>query len=298
MKILFWTDFSPFEHQGGGALSDHAVIIEGIRRGHEIEVVNSETIITIGVRNFDLLVISNAFKASPDLLVRSSKALPYVMYLHDYFPGCPYHLHYPWAEKCKSCKNLPLVRELLLNSHLNIFLSPLHLQAWSWMIPELKDHPHHLHVSPVDTELFKPMEGVQRIPNSVLTINTLLEFKGLENTLKYMQEHPEKHFTYIGAKDDRIPLPKNVGAYGFVAGSTLPEFYNQAEAFLMLPSNPEPCCRTVIEAKLCGVPKLIINDLVGVASYPEFNLSLDKFREWVAGSSGRFWDKIEGLTCQ
>lgn len=293
MRIVWVTDYNPFSEVGGGALSDKACIVSGMRAGHTIDIFPSEMLGTAGIANYDLMVVSNAFKLDPRLLIQASKVLPYVMYLHDYWPLCTYHLFYPMTEKCKACSNIQFTRELVLNSKLNIFLSPLHREAWSYAIPELKEHEHYLHVSPVDTELFKVYEGVNRIPNSVLMVNSLLDYKGAENTMKYIQEHPQTTFTYIGGRDEKYPLPANVGEYGFVAPSTLPEFYSQAESFLFLPNTPQPCTRTVIEAKLCGVPKLILNDLVGVATFPEFKLKGDEFRKWIAESSYRFWIAVE-----
>lgn len=295
MRIAWLTDYNPMEvSAAGGALSDRACVIEGIKRGHSFDVVNKDTLKAIGIPNFDLMIISNAHFFDLNELLQASKLLPYIFYSHDYWPLCQYKLFYPMEEKCKHCKSLPFTHHLLLNSFLNIFLSPLHLEAWSFAIPELKDHPHHLHVSPVDIELFHPIEGAKRIPNSVLGINSLVRFKGASKVLEYVRAHPELTFTFVGAKDEDINLPSNAHFYGYVANSTLPEFLSQAEYFVHLPQNPMPCERTVIESKLCGVPKLILNENVGVASYPEFNLPTEEFRTWIKESPKRFWNKIEG----
>lgn len=295
MRIAWLTDYNPMEASAaGGALSDRACVIEGIKRGHSFDVVNKDTLKAIGIANFDLMIISNAHFFDLNELLQASRIVPYIFYSHDYWPLCQYKLFYAMQEKCKHCKNLPFTRQLLLNSILNIFLSPLHLEAWSYAIPELKDHAHHLHVSPVDTELFHPIEGVKRIPNSVLGINSLVRFKGASKVLEYVREHPELIFTFVGAKDEDINLPGNAVFTGYVANSTLPEFYSQAEHFIHLPTNIMPCERTVIEAMLCEVPKLILNENVGVASYSEFKLKGEEFRQWIANSPKRFWDRIEG----
>jgi hypothetical protein len=295
VRIAWLTDYNPMEASAaGGALSDRACIVEGIKRGYKFEVVNKDTLRTVGIANFDLMVISNAHFFNLNELYQASRLIPYVFYSHDYFSLCQFKLFYPMEEKCKSCKSLPFTRQLLLNSALNIFLSPLHLEAWSYAIPELKDHPYHLHVSPVDVELFKPVEGVKRISNSVLGVNSLVRFKGASKVLEYVRGHPELVFTFIGAKDEDIVLPSNAHFLGYVANSTMPELYSQAEYFLHLPQNASPCERTAIEAKLCGVPKLILNENVGVTSYPEFNLPIERFRDWIKNSPKRFWDKIEG----
>jgi hypothetical protein len=121
----------------------------------------------------------------------------------------------------------------------------------------------------------------------------LLKFKDLENVIQYAKTHPERTITCVGAKEANVKLPSNVIPIGAVSPEELPGMYVQTEEFLHIPNYCEPCGRTVIEAKLCGVPKLVLNELVGVASYPEFKYDRDEFAKWIGGSARIFWEQVE-----
>jgi len=241
------------------------------------------------------VIIGNASRFPKRYLAKISEITEYVMFLHDQWPHCLYRAFYPDLQKCKTtCPYLPFSKKLLLNSALNIFLSPLHYRVYQRGIPELKSIEHYLHVP---TVRMKPVDGVQRIPNSVVGINVLWTFKGVENVLAYASGHPELTFTFYGGTDSpKIlnTLPKNCVAMGRIPQEEMPGIYSQAQSFIHLPSHVMAAERTVIEAKLCGVPKLILNKLVGVTSYKQFRkLDRDEFAKWVGESHKRFWKKIE-----
>ena len=240
MRILWLSDFNICAEQGGGGeLSDHACYKEGLRRGHELLLGTPEYTKYDAVGESDLLVVSNASRFDRGFLRDATSKVPYVFYAHDYFPLCTWRLHFPGLERCRCCPNLGFARGFVMGSALNIFLSPLHREAWLKAIPELADRPYHLHPSPVDVECFKPL-GLPRVPNSVLVINAL-PFKGSKNVADYAREHPELTFTMIGARDDSIEWPENCYHLGFIPYSRLPEMYSQTEAFLELPNTPQPC---------------------------------------------------------
>ena len=292
-KISWIQDFNIFEPHGGAELSDKAVFKEGVKRGYDMELVNPETANIQNVISDDLVIISNASRYSPDFLSKIVETTEYVIYQHDFVFLCKWRLFYPDLDKCKNtCPVLPFTRKMMLNSSLNIFLSPLHYNVWKRVLPELKDIPHHLHVSTVDTSVFKPLD-TPKVPNSVLCINCLLKFKDLDNIIEYAQKNPDKRITSIGGIEGGVKLPQNIAYMGGVQNTQLPQIYAQTEAFFHKPNTVEPCGRTTIEAKLCGVPNLILNNLVGVASYPQFKYERDKFAKWVQGGPKRFWAKIE-----
>jgi glycosyltransferase involved in cell wall biosynthesis len=293
-KIAWIADYNPLEGQGGGAeLSEKAVILEGIRKGHEINLFIPNTPQPNEVLNADFVIIGNASRWAPNLLSKVIEQQEVVNYVHDFSPLCHYRLFFPDLEKCKTtCPNLLFTKKMMLNSSLNIFLSPLHYKVWKRVLPELEDVPHYLHVSTVDTSLFKPLD-VPKVPNSALCVNCLLKFKDLDNVIKYANENTDKTITCVGGKEDKLKLPQNIVYIGGVPNAQLPGMYSQTEAFFHCPSTVEPCGRSTIEAKLCGVPKLILNKLVGVASYKEFKYDREEFAQWVEDSPKRFWKAIE-----
>ena len=277
---------------GGGEMSEKVVITEGIRRGHDIELCTPNTADKNKVFKSDLVIIGNASRLSQQFLAQVSEQQEIVMYVHDFWPLCKFRLFYSDLEKCKTlCPNLALAKKLLLASSLNIFLSPLHKKLWMRAIPELELERSYLHVSPVDTNLFVPLD-VPKVPTSTLCINCLMKFKDLDNVIKYAEEHLERTITCVGGQEKGIQLPPNIVPVGAVSQEELPGMYSQSEEFLHLPNYVEPCGRSTIEAKLCDIP-LKLNKLVGVASYKEFKWDRERFAEWIAGSARRFWRKLE-----
>jgi len=293
IKISWIQDLNIFGNFGGAELSDKEVFKEGVKRGYDMQLVTPETAKLEEIVDVDLVIISNASRYSPDFLSKIVETCEYMIYQHDFVFLCKWRLFYPDLDKCKkTCPVLPFTRKMMLNSSLNIFLSPLHHKIWKRVLPELKDVPHHLHVSSVDTAVFKPLD-VPKVPNSVVCINCLLKFKDLDNILEYAQKNPDKRITCMGGIEGGVKLPPNIFYKGGIPNTQLPQIYAQTEAFFHRPQTTEPCGRTCIEAKLCGVPNLILNKLVGVASYPQFKYDRDEFAKWIEGSPKRFWAKIE-----
>jgi hypothetical protein len=277
---------------GGGELSERAVIVEGIRRGHDILMCTPNTPNKNAVMNADLAIIGNASRFSTRYLAQVSEQQEVVLYIHDFWPLCKHRLFYSALDKCKTtCPHLPFAKKMLLSSSLNIFLSPLHKKMWLRAIPELKDIEAYLHVSPVDTKTFVPLDA-PKIPNSTLCVNCLLKFKDLDNVIQYAKAYPERTITCVGAKEANVKLPPNVIPIGAVSPAEMPGMFAQSEEFLHLPNYIEPCGRTVIEAKLCGAP-LKLNKLVGVASFKEFKYDRGRFAAWIGDSARRFWNKVE-----
>jgi glycosyltransferase involved in cell wall biosynthesis len=294
MKIAFIQDFNFFQNVGGAESSDLAVFTEGVRRGHNMTLVNPESMRTFNPADYNLLIISNTSHFPIQWLLQITQTTPYVMYNHDYLFLCNYRLFYPMLNKCKKCKNIPNIKKLLMNSVLNIFLSPLHLDSWCFAIPEVKDHPYHLHPSPIDLELFNPNPEIKRNPNAGLVINAA-EFKGSKNTVEYCKQHPEITFTFCGGQPQGVVLSPNCVYVGYVPTQRMPEMYNQASYFVELPDTPQPCERQVIEARLMGVPHIVINKNIGVASYDWFKEDIVSVRKHIQEAVPIWWKKVEEM---
>lgn len=293
-KISWISDWNCMTGEGGGGeMSERMVIEEGIKRGYEIELVTPNSPNQKKVATTDFAIMGNATRFAPRFLAQLSEQQEIVMYVHDFWPLCRYHLFYPDLKSCKTnCPNLPLAKKLLLSSSLNIYLSPLHKKLWLRAIPELAGKTSYLHVSPVDTKTFIPLD-MPKLPNSSLCVNCLLKFKDLKNIIQYAKVHPERTITCAGSKEGGVEYPENIVPIGYVSTADLPGMLAQTEQFLHIPNYCEPCGRSTIEAKLCDVPKLTLNKLVGVASYKEFKYDRDRFAEWIADSPRRFWRELE-----
>jgi hypothetical protein len=277
--------------QGGAEMSDREEYLYGMRKGHTMQLINPQSANIFDPSTTDLTVISNATGFNPEWITKTVCTKPYLMYVHDYFPLCTYRLFYPMQEKCKKCKNIDAVRKLMMNSVLNIFLSPLHFDAWCFALPELKDHPYHIHPSPVLLDIFTTDPKIKRIPNAGLVINAAA-FKGAKNTVEYCKNHPEITWTFVGGQP-AAPLSQNCAFIGYVPTLKMPGIFNQASYYLELPDTPQPYNRTVLEARLMEVPHLILNKNIGAVSYDWFNSDTATIRKHIAEAVPNWWKKVE-----
>jgi len=298
MRIAWLQDFNIWEIVGGAEQNDREMFKEGIRRGYDIEIITPKTF--RGLENYDFAIISNCVSFNPQQL--NTIKIPYVIFCHDYY-FCRWRLHYPMQDKCKTCIYLPRWKNLFLNSKLNIFLSPLHFKSTLFVMPELEKIPHAEIISAVNTERFKPIkpiEGVRPKEKTVLGINCLYPFKGRDNVLSYINEHPELTFDIVGQKPEDIQLPENVNYLGYIPNEKLPMIMAEHEYLIHLPSTPQPCERIIIEFLLCNpAGKLIVNkEMIGVFSYPWIfkengKIDREKLREEVKKAPSNFWKNIE-----
>ena len=293
MKNISWlADYDFLARLAGGAeMSDREAYLHGLKKEYNMELVTPQSAQMFNPQLTDLIVVSNATQFNFQQLQQILSLKPYVMYIHDYWPLCKYRLFYPMLEKCKKCKNLESSKKLLLNSVLNIFLSPLHLEAWSFAIPELKDHPYHIHPSPVNLELFSPMD-VERNPNAGIVVNALA-FKGSRNTMEWCKQHPDITFTIVGGQPQDVSIPKNCEYVGSIPTLKMPSMYAQAAYYVELPNTPQPYNRSVLEAKLMGIPNLIVNENIGALSYPWFKEDNKIVRKHIKEAVPIWWKKVE-----
>lgn len=295
MNITWIEDYNFLAIPAGGAeMSDRAAYLYGLQKGHNLQLLNPESTQMLSMDKSDLLVISNAARFDFNWILRAASLKPYILYLHDYFPICKYRLFYPMLEKCKKCKNLEFTKPFVLKSALNVFLSPLHLDAWSFCIPEVKDHPYIIHPSPVDVDLFKPVPGVQRNPRAGIVINPA-EFKGFNNIIKYCETHRDITFTFVGGLPENARLSPNCAYTGRVPNERMPGMLAQASYYVELPDTPQPYNRTCLEARLMEVPHLILNDNIGALSYPWFRSDTETIRKEIREAVPKWWERVEAV---
>ncbi len=289
MKITWIQDLEVFTSGGGAQLTDRTHIIEGLRRGHSVDLLTPQSGLTTPDK--DAFVISNAsvfrFELFENLLTTNK---PLIWFLHDYWPICKYRLFYPMQDTCKSCYLKERWLPVLLKAKLIIWLSPLHRESWLWLYPELKDIPYHLSPSPVEPHKFYPIDGIKR--EGIIAVESLHPFKGRANVLDWVINHPDKTVTFVGgnAYPNEL-LPPNARQLDFVPYGAMNEQYNQHEHLLHLPQSPSPFDRTTVEAYLAGC-KIIGNELIGALSYDWFK-SREEVAEHCRESPKEFWKKIK-----
>lgn len=293
MNISWIADFDFLANlQGGAEMSDREAYMHGMKQGHTMQLYIPESARMFDPRTTELSIISNAARFDLNWILNVVCTRPYIFYSHDYFPMCRYRLFYPMLQKCKNCMNINATKKLALNSVMNIFLSPLHFDAWCYAIPELKDHPYHIHPSPVNLDLFKPDLNIKRNPNAGLVINAAA-FKGAKNTVEYCKNHPNITFTFCGGQPEGVRLPGNCAYIGYVPTLKMPSVFNQASYYVELPDTPQPFERQALEARLMEVPHIILNKNVGATSYDWFNKDLNTVKTTIADAVPNLWRKIE-----
>jgi len=291
MKVAFLQDMDFHIHKGGAELSDSFVFNEGLRRGYDMRLVLPESFSKTIVDQSDMFIISNATRFRKEDLLYIAQNKPCVMYLHDYFPLCNYRLYFPMISKCTKCKNKPFAEALLTKSILNVFLSPLHLKAFSSIIPSIRDHPYHLHPSTIDVDLFRPNNGIKRLENTALAVNPFT-FKGLENLIAYKKENPDIEYHWLGHSDQPDKLEKSGWKHlPRVLHEDMPKLYSTYQYYVHLPNSPQPFERTICEAYMCGC-SLIVTPLIGAMSYDWF-VSREEVRKHVKDPHKQFWEAVE-----
>lgn len=225
-----------------------------------------------------------------------AEKFPYVMWHHDF--GCLYRLFFPMEPKCSKCVYLPPWRQLYKASVLNIFMSPLHFKAWTSVAPELANHPYAFVPSAINPEDYTLKGNVNPKPKTVIGVNCLFGFKGKENVIRYAEEHPELSFTFAGGMEGETVLPPNCQYIGSKTREELVQLYAQHESLIHIPQNPQPCERIIAEFILANPRgRLIVNDLVGILSYPNVikggKLNRGEIIRLVSQSPQMFWGVVE-----
>ena len=287
-KIYYVQDLDFFEAPGGAEQTDRVYFKEGLKRGHDLNLITPHS--PLGVEKDDLVILSNirAYERSKILGIPCRT----VTFTHDTW--CAYRLYLPLTEKCfTDCPEYPFWNEVYKKAELNIFLSPLHYDIHKERFGESVE-PHFLTPSGFDdVDRFVDMKNGR---SGVCNLNGLLGFKGREQLFKYAGEHPEVAMDIGGSNmegDKRldVDLPPNIRYVGPIQSSELPKFYNKYEFYVELHDRPQPYNRTIVESYLSGC-KLIVNSLVGATSWPWFT-DRDSVRAHLKSAPSEFWVKLE-----
>ena len=289
---MSWIQDLDFMSQGGGAQNtDRAHFVEGIKRGHDMNVVIPQVDLNTLFADNSPVIISNMMAGFHLGLFQNlvQKGKPCIWFFHDYQPLCKYRLFYPMLEKCKSCYRKETWLPIFLKARFLIWLSPLHRKSWLWACPELEQKPYAIVPSPIDSSQFYDM----KLPREgTVCVSSLFKFKGRRHVLQWTREHPDQEVDFVsGNPVPGEPLPPNCHDVGQVPFWQMNEVYNRHKVFLHLPDTPQPFDRTVPEAYLAGCD-IIGNKLVGALSYDWFK-SRKEVAEHCSNSPKLFWEKVE-----
>lgn len=289
MKLAFLQDL-PLDAGGGAQSTDRTMVLEGVRRGHDIQVIAPNINLDALNASYDLAIISNcrSFNIAEVSKSLRERKIPWVLFHHDYMQ-CKWRLYYPLEEKCRTCflreRWLPVFREAILN----VWLSPLHRRTALFSYPELRDRPYALVPSPVSPTEFYPMD-LPRV--GAVAVNAALDFKGRRLFVEWAKAHPDTPITLVGQEpDEDFDAPSNVKFVGPVPQHAMNAVYNAHETFLHLPDHRMPFDRTVAEAYLAGC-HIVGNANVGALSWPFFKQGREAVVQAMLESPKRFWTAV------
>lgn len=151
------------------------------------------------------------------------------------------------------------------------------------LINHYKIKPRKIYIEyPKTDSRFKSINGIKKIPNSLLFVGRLDERKGIDFLIKSMpliiKKIPNIKLFVIGKGKLRKKLEKfikknsirkNVKFLGFIRDKDLPKWYNQVE-LVIVPSVFEGFGITTIEAMACGT-SVIGTDVDGIRDIIENN---------------------------
>lgn len=288
LKIGFCQDYNIFSVSGGAEMNDAAMFQEGLRRGHNMTLFNPDT----PYSDQDLVIISNCVTFDRFRLKNIANSTKIVWFFHDYI-FCRFRLFYPVAEQCKVCGYKNYWLELFKKAKLLIWLSPLHRDMTLKSLPEISSIPFALIPSAIDPDpfLMKSDVPVTKKP-AYLSVNTLYEFKGRENILRWAKEHPKEELHILSKVECYEQFSHNVTVLPPMSYDMMPAVYREYENYLELPSTPQPFNRTVIEAKLSGC-KVHTNALMGCTSWDWFDGDKETIAAALRAAPEQFWQAVE-----
>ena len=280
MKVLFISDFTLQQREGGAQVSNNILIKKGKELGYEIKEHSHSSSVTDFLTSYDLVINSNLeviSKISPEKLPFILKMPNSIRLEHD---SCSY-LH----------DNIRL--ELFSKSKKNYFLSNFHFDFFKKLYG---DYFHYIEIiyDPIDTQVFKKSDCDKQY--DVVYCGYLHHLKGFNNLLKFAKENPNRNIDIFGWADfstkgffDKYP---NIKHNGQIDHSEIAQVFQKSNAIFHSPIVNEPFCRMVAEALLCGVEE-IIGDKSKIGSYLEFEkIGYDKFKDRCESAASKFWETV------
>jgi glycosyltransferase involved in cell wall biosynthesis len=286
MKILFITDFS-LDHNSGGAQRSNDIIVKtGIELKHVVHnmyhdsgLKTNDLIKLIGEHKYDYIISSNLE------LLSKEEGLIDLLYM------MPNHI------RLEHDMNMYLDDEsrfkLFSNCHKTFFLTEYHHQKFRDFYGDYFQNVEIV-ADPIDTSVFYDF-GKDR-EDATLYTGFMHSFKGTSVFINHVKENPSKKFIVAGWGSDhlvnQIKDLENVEYLEKVEYEKMPEVYNRVSSIFYKPNMCEPFCRSVGEAILCGVPNLVVNDIIGCV-HEESRLGFDEFKNSCNNAADNFWSKIK-----
>jgi hypothetical protein len=270
--------------RGGAEISNELVIKTGIECGFKIRsVVQSASCLLMEsiFGECDFIVLNNIWAFTSEqmrLIGKSVRDKPYIKYEHDH----------------RELGRPEFSKELFLNSKLNVFLSPVHLKNYS---ERLGIDGVCLPLA-IDVDFFSPARDVERRPGTALICN-VRHLRTWDDLQKYVNEHPEVHFTVMANGAIKVK-GDNVVTRPMIPYEGMPKLYSEFEYLVHIMDGWGAGERVFFEGMLCGC-KVVSNRKVGHTSWSgqesvgwivDFK-DTDGLREWLRRAPYQFWKEVD-----
>lgn len=279
MRVLFISDFTLEQRQGGAQVSNKLLIDKGRELGLDIKEHHYDSSITDFLSSYDLVINSNLeaiSKISPPKIPLIIKLPNSVRLEHD---SCDY--------LDNETRNL-----LFSKAKKNFFLSNYH---YNYFKDLYGDYFHNVEIvyDAINTSKFK--KSNQEKKYDVVYCGFLHSLKGLNNLLRFAEQNKDRKIDVFGWGE--TPPQKmfkgypNIKFNGRAEYEDVPLILQSSKAIFHRPLVNEPFCRMMGEAILCGVEE-IIGDKSKIGAYIEFNdVGYEKFRDGCENAPSIFWER-------
>ena len=280
MRVLFISDFTLEQRQGGAQVSNKLLIDKGRELGIDIKEHHHNSSVTDFLSSYDLVINSN--------LEAISKITP---------PKIPLIIKSPNSVRLEhdSCSYLDDdTRKLLFSkAKKNFFLSNYH---YNYFKDLYGDYFHNVEIiyDPINTSKFKKSDHEKKY--DVVYCGYLHPLKGLNNLIRFANQNPDRKIDIFGwgeiSPQETFKDCPNINFNGHAEYEDIPLILQSSKAIFHQPIVNEPFCRMIGEAILCGIEE-IIGDKSKIGSYLEFNdVGYEKFRDRCENAPSIFWERV------
>lgn len=286
-KTVIWlSDFNLTHSPGGAQRSDDILIKKGVQSGFDIFNLTfdkARDFFDSGKRltDFDILITSN-LEAHYS---QNEKIIDQI---------CEHECHFRVEHDMNRYLDIETRRKLFRSCKKSIFLTSFHKNLFQKNYQlDLSDSA--VIYDPIDKGLFFDKKNQRE--EKVLYAGFMHDLKGTSEFFEFALSRPDISFVISGWAGSRIynhlatTIP-NVEYIGTTKYEEMPSLYNKYKYFYYSPVIPEPFCRSVAEALLCGMQFAGQNlDRVGVLDELSI-VGLDAIRQGCNNAPNTFWNLI------
>lgn len=284
-KVLWISDFNLNHTLGGAQRSNDIIINKGRKLGYSIFEANYNYNFKItDFNDYDILVSSNL-----EVIYRNNPSIIEKIAQHKYHVRLEHDLNRYLSKKD---------REILFNScKKTFFLTNLHKDLFNNYYGDIFKNTEII-PDPIDASIFYDKKNERE--DKILYVGFMHELKGTLAFFEFVLANPNIKFVVTGwgsrVFDHLASTCKNVEYLGPVTYEAMSDIYNKYETLYYTPVLPEPFCRSVAEACLCGTKLMCFNPNIVGCLHDIDTYGLDTFKERCSKAEDLFWEKIQSET--